>query len=311
MKALLASAEATPFAKVGGLADVVGSLPGALRNLGVDARVIIPGYGFIDRSAYDIRPVCVFALPHRLDISIVTLSACEHAGAPFYLLESPPFFGGESAVYGEWEWDMTRFILYSQALMAALHQLAARLDWRPDVVHVNDWHTALLPFMLRAHGDGQSAPATALGIHNIAYQGQGAGGFLWNAGIHGRDHADLHELGLSDNLLGIGIAYSDMIATVSPRYAEEIKYPYAGYELAPLIERRAHDMRGILNGLDTDSFDPCHRSPRWKPISTAATSRGRRPLNKRHLQSLAGLPVDESSVPLVGVVSRLAAQKGF
>ena len=309
MKALLASAEATPFAKVGGLADVVGSLPGALRRLGVDARIIIPGYGFIDRSAYDIQPVCAFAMPHRLGISMVTLSACAHAGIPFYLLESPPYFGVESAVYGDWDWDMARFVFLNQALMAALHHLEARENWQPDVVHVNDWHTALLPFMLRAHGDKETAPATVLGIHNIAYQGQGAGGFLWQAGIHARDNGDLHELGLADNLLGIGIAYSNMIATVSPRYAEEIKYPYAGYELAPLIGRRAQDLRGILNGLDTDAFNPA-ADPALEANFDSGNFARRRPLNKRHLQSLAGLPVDDS-IPLVGVVSRLAAQKGF
>ena len=310
MNILLASAEAAPFAKVGGLADVVGSLPAALRRLGADARVIIPGYGFIDHLAFDIEPLAAFDFSHRLGTSVIQLYACDYAGAPVYFLQASPWFGGESAVYSAWDWDMERFIFFNQALMASLPKLQAHAGWRADVIHANDWHTALLPFMLRAHGSGDMAAlATVLGIHNIAYQGQGAGGFLWNAGIHGRHDPDLLELGLTDNLLGIGIAYSDMIATVSPRYATEIMYPYAGYELAPLIAKRENDLRGILNGLDCDA---------WNPATDATLASNfdadnfvtMRPPNKAHLQEIAGLPVQDDT-PLVGVVSRLAAQKGF
>ena len=310
MKVLLASAEAAPFAKVGGLADVVGSLPLALRRLGVDARVVLPGYGFIDHLAYDIQLLAEFSLSHRLGTNAIRLYTCQHTCIPVYFLQASPYFGSEGQVYSAWDWDMERFIFFNQALMAALRQLEAQLHWRPDALHVNDWHTSLLPFMLQSHGDAdQAAQASVLSIHNIAYQGQGAGGFLWQAGIHGRHHPDLYELNLADNLLGIGIAYSDMIATVSPRYADEIKYAYAGYELAPLIERRSGDLRGILNGLDPDI---------WNPAADLALTANfdsdnfisQRPHNKRHLQSFARLPVNDDT-PLVGIVSRLAAQKGF
>ncbi len=309
MRVLLASAEAVPFAKVGGLADVVGSLPAALRRKGVDTRVIIPGYGFIDHLEFGIEPVLNFDLHHRLGVNEVQLFCCQFDEIPYYLLQSPPYFGLEGDVYSRWDWDMERFIYLNQALMAALYHLDARAGWRPDVLHVNDWHTSLLPFLLRDHGDRWHELATVISIHNIAYQGKDAGGFLWHAGIRGRHHPDLTSFGLTDNLLGIGIAYSDMVSTVSPRYAVEIQYPYAGYELAPLIGKRAADLRGILNGLDVDKWDPAS-DPTLVARFDADNFEGLRPLNKRHLQSLARLPLRDET-PLIGIVSRLAAQKGF
>ena len=310
MRVLLASAEAAPFAKVGGLADVAGSLPRALRRQGVDARVVIPGYGFIDHLEYGIEPLLSFEFHHRLGVNEVKLFHCQYDGIPFYLLQSPPYFGLEGDVYSRWNWDMERFIYLNQALMAALSHLEERDDWFPDVLHVNDWHTSLLPFLIREHGDDRWRElATVISIHNIAYQGREAGGFLWQAGIHGRHHPDLVQFGLTDNLLGIGIAYSDMASTVSPRYAVEIQYPYAGYELAPLIGKRADDLRGILNGLDMERWDP-ENDPTLAAKFNAENIEGLRPLNKRHLQSFSRLPL-RSGAPLVGIVSRLTGQKGF
>ena len=310
MRVLLASAEAAPFAKVGGLADVVGSLPAALHRLGVDARVILPGYGFIDHRRYSIEPLLSFEFRHRLGTNEVKLFHCHWAGITFYLLQSPPYFGLEGDVYSHWDWDMERFVYLNQALMAALPHLEERGGWIPDVLHVNDWHTSLLPFLAQEDGGERLRPlATVISIHNIAYQGKDAGGFLWQAGVPGRHHSDLVHFGLSDNMLGIGIAYSNKVSTVSPRYALEIQYPYAGYELAPLIEKRADDLRGILNGLDVDKWDP-ESDPTLVARFNAENFDGLRLLNKRHLQSYARLPL-QSETPLIGIVSRLAAQKGF
>ncbi len=311
MRVLLAGAEAAPFAKVGGLADVLGSLPAALRRRGVDARVVIPGYGFINHREYGIEPLLSFEFRHRLGVHEVNLFQCQFDGVSVYFLQSPPFFGVESAVYSQWDWDLARFIYLNQALMAALAQLEARQGWFPDLLHLNDWHTSLLPFLIREHGAGDPwrGLATVLSIHNIAYQGAGAGGFLWHAGIQGRHHPELLRLGLTDNLLAIGIAYGDMASTVSPRYAIEIQYPYAGHDLAPLIRARAADLRGILNGLDVDDWDPAC-DPTLAARFDADNFEELRPLNKRHLQAFARLPLADG-VPLVGIVSRLAAQKGF
>lgn len=311
MKVLLTSAEAVPFAKVGGLADVLGSLPVALRKLGIDARVIIPGYGFINHLEYAIEPLFSFDFPHRLGTNEVSVYSCLHDGTPYYLLQSPPYFGPEGEIYSQWQWDMERFIYLNQALMAALWQLKEAIGWFPDALHVNDWHTSLLPFLVHcARGVAEWASlATVLSIHNIAYQGNHAGGFLFQAGIDGREQTDLASFGLTNNLLGIGIAYSDMIATVSPRYAVEITYPYAGYELAPLIGKRGADLRGILNGLDTAAWNPA-TDPRLFQNFDVGDYERNRPPNKGHLQSFARLPV-APEVPLIGIVSRLAAQKGF
>lgn len=311
MNVLLSSAEAVPFAKVGGLADVVGSLPGALRQVGVDARVILPAYGFIDHYEYGIELLHTFDFHHRLGMNEVRIYGCDYAGIPFYLLQSPPYFGLEGEVYSQWNRDMERFIYLNQIVMATLQQLHERERWRPDVLHVNDWHTSLLPFLLAEQDDSDRFKdvATVISIHNIAYQGNHAGGFLWDAGVHGRHQPDLLRLGLTDNLLAIGIAYSDVVSTVSPRYADEIKYPYAGFELAPLVDSRAADLRGILNGLDKDLWNPA-TDPQLVANFDSENFRTQRPLNKSHIQSLAGLPV-RPDIPLIGVVSRLAAQKGF
>lgn len=311
MKVLLASAEAVPFAKVGGLADVVGSLPIALRKLGIDARVIIPGYGFINHLEYAIEPLFSFEFAHRLGINEVKVFSCVHDGIPYFLLQSPPYLGLEGEVYSVWHWDMERFTYFNQALMATIWRLNGEIGWFPDVLHVNDWHTSLLPFLVRSASDVPlwSTLASVLSIHNIAYQGNHAGGYLFQAGIDGRDQPDLVYFDLRDNLLGIGIAYSDMISTVSPRYAEEITYPYAGYELAPLIGKRSADLRGILNGLDTDIWDPATDPYLFQNFSVCNFERFR-PQNKGHLQSFARLPV-APDLPLIGLVSRLAAQKGF
>ncbi len=311
MKVLLASAEAAPFAKVGGLADVVGSLPAALRRRGVDARVILPGYGFIDQLALGFAPLLSFEFAHQLGAHEVSLFQGEADGVPVYLLRSPPYFGLEGEVYSHWEWDMQRFVFLNQALMAALARLNEAEGWLPDVLHVNDWHTALLPFLTRAHGTGDlwDSLASVLSIHNIAYQGAAAGSHLWRAGIQARSLDALTVSGLSDNLLGIGIAYSDMISTVSPRYAEEIQYGDIGYELAPLIASRKADLRGILNGLDFARRDPASDPALFANFDSETCSE-RRPVNKRYLQSFARLPVRPDR-PLIGVVSRLVAQKGF
>lgn len=314
MRVLLAGAEAVPFAKVGGLADVLGSLPGALRQLGVDARVMLPGYGFINHLDYAIEPLFSFDFAHRLGTNEVQIYACQQAGTPFYFLQSPPYFGGEGDVYSHGNggnWDMQRFVYFNQAAMAAIWRLQGAIGWFPQLLHVNDWHTSLLPFLVQANRAEPlwASLATALSIHNIAYQGDHAGGYLFQAGIDGRHHADLSAMGLSDNLLAIGIAYSDVLSTVSPRYAEEIQYAHAGYELAGLISQRSADLRGILNGLDTAVWDPATDPSLFQNFSIADFER-KRPPNKRHLQTIAKLPV-APDVPLIGIVSRLVQQKGF
>jgi starch synthase len=311
MKILLTSSEAVPFAKVGGLADVVGSLPTAFRNLEIDARVIIPGYGHIDHIKYGISHLLQFDFRHSQGMSEINLFSCVYDDIPFYFLQVWPYFGEEGTVYSQWNWDMERFVFFNQAVMATMWELHQRLDWFPDVLHVNDWHTGLLPYLVKRL---QYQPiwenlATVISIHNIAYQGNHAGQFLSDANIPHPQQPDLVYQDLTDNLLGIGIAYSDIVSTVSPRYAEEIKYRYAGYELANLIRTRVDDLQGVLNGLDTDLWNP-ETDPKLTQNYNVDNFETLKPVNKRQLQSFSRLPIRDD-VPVIGVVSRLASQKGF
>ncbi len=308
---LFVSAEAAPFAKVGGMADVVGSLPGALRRLGVDARVLLPYYGFIDSERYSIIPLFTFPFDRRTGTTQVQVFTTTYQQVPVYFVQGWPFFGEERQVYSQWDWDMPRFIFFSQVAMAVAWELRARLDWFPDVFHVNDWHTGLIPFLLHEsrHDPVWAQTASVLSIHNLAYQGDHAGGWLWELGIPGRHHPDLVYQDLTDNLLAIAIAYSDMISTVSPRYAIEIQYPYMGYGLDGLIRVRLNDLVGILNGIDTELWNPATDHLIVSNFD-ADNFEEKRPPNKRQLQQDAGLEIRDD-VPVIGMVTRLVKQKGM
>ncbi len=311
LNVLFVSAEAAPFAKVGGLADVVGSLPAALRRLGVDARVILPHYGFINNDAFHIAPLFDFEFPRKTGVTDVLVSKTEHDGVPVYFVRAWPFFGFESSVYSQWNWDVPRFTFFSQVAMAVAWELRQREGWFPDVFHVNDWHTGLLPFLLDLSKPspvwGQAA--SVISIHNMAYQGEYVGGWMWELAIPGRDHPLLVTRGLTDNMLAMGIAYADKVSTVSPRYAVEIQYPYMGYGLDGLIRARLDDLVGILNGLDVELWNP--QTDRMLASNfDAETFATQRAANKRQLQADAGLEVRDD-IPLIGVVSRIVRQKGF
>ncbi|MCA0458888.1 MAG: glycogen synthase [Chloroflexi bacterium] len=311
MNVLFVSAEAAPFAKVGGMADVVGSLPAALRKLGVDARVIIPHYGFINDEKFHIVPAFNFEFPRNTGVTDVQVYTSVQDGVTFYLVKGWPFFGPEGTVYTEWVWDVPRFTFFNQVAMAVAWEIRQREGWFPDVFHVNDWHTGLIPFFLDLN---QSDPvwgqvASVLSIHNMAYQGEHIGGWMWQLGIPGRNHPELLWRGLSDNMLAIAIAYSNMVSTVSPRYAVEIQYPYMGYGLDDLVRARSNDLRGILNGIDMDLWNP-DTDKLLASNFNAENFIEKRPANKRQLQLDSGLETRDD-VMVIGVVSRLVAQKGF
>lgn len=312
MNILFAAAEAAPFAKAGGLADVVGSLPKALRRLGVDARVVMPLHGFIERGRYNIAYAFHFQFGRRRGTADVYVHHTQYDGVPIYFIESYPFFGQGWQLYTDNEWDRQRFIAFSEFTLALAWQLAQRQAWKLDALHVHDWHTALGAFLV-AHSryDPFWQPVgTILTVHNMGYQGDWAGGALFDAGIPARTQPDLIFQGKGDNLLAIAIAYSDMITAVSPRYAEEIQYPRFGEGLENLVRWRAHggDVMGILNGLDMERNNPATDPALLHPFSAADLAP--RTLNKTALQAQLGLP-QRADVPLIGVVTRLTAQKGF
>lgn len=311
MNVLFISAEAVPFAKVGGMADVVGSLPIALRHSGIDARVIMPGYGLIDHLQHGISLLFTFTLTLHEGTAEVKVYTTVHNDVPYYFVQAWPYFGGDSSVYTEWNWDVPRFIFFNQVVMGVAWQLGQRLGWFPDVFHVHDWHTGLLPFLITdsRHNPVWENVASVITIHNLAYQGDHVGGFLWKAGIPGRHHPDLKYQNLTDNMLAIAIAYSDVVTTVSPRYAIEIQYPHMGYGLETLIKTRIPDLYGILNGIDTDIWNPA-TDPKLVTNYDASSYKHKRVLNKRHLQRLTGFEIRDE-VMIIGMVNRLVWQKGI
>jgi len=308
---LFVTAEAAPFAKVGGLADVVGSLPAALRKDGIDARVVMPGYGFINHEKYNVSLLFTFQITLREGTADVKVYSTVYDGVPFYFVQSWPYFGDDESVYTEWDWDVPRFIFFNRVVMGFAWELLQRLGWFPDVFHVNDWHTGLLPFLIYENDDDPQwkNTATVLSIHNLAYQGDHVGGWLFEAGVAGRHHPDLVYQDLTDNMLGIAIAYSDIVTTVSPRYAIEIQYPYMGYGLDGLIRSRIADLYGILNGIDTDQWNPA-TDPKLVSNYDVTNFEDKRLLNKRHLQARSGLEIRDD-IMVIGLVSRLVWQKGI
>ena len=308
-RVLFASAEVAPFAKAGGLADVAGSLPKALKTLGTDVRVVMPFYSQIDTGKHTVSPV-VNDLPVPLDGRIESAQVFETTlgrNVPVYLVDMPRYFHRES-IYGDPD-DGERFIAFSRAALEATRAL----NWRPDVVHANDWHTGIIPNWLRTiyRADGQfGGIASVFSIHNLAYQG------IFPASI--LDLANLAPFGLLYpetrlftnlvDLMARGIIYTDIISTVSEQYAREILTPEFGERLDPLLRQREADLIGIPNGIDFEELDPA-----TDPALASSFDRGsldRRVANKLALQQEAGLTQDPD-IPLIGMISRLADQKGF
>ena len=310
MNVLFVAAEAAPFAKTGGLGDVVGSLPKELRRQGVDARVLLPHYGTILAEQYAIEPLLSFSLPRRNGTAEVHLATTEYEGVPIYFLRSWPFFGDDNSIYTTTDWDLPRFIFFCQAALGAAWELGNQLDWFPDVFHVHDWHTALIPFLIHEsrYHERWARTASMITIHNLGYQGWDAGGFLWDAGVPPRTDPHLVFQDKVDNLFAIGLAYADELTTVSPRYADEIQYARFGEGLEGLIAARQDDLFGILNGIDVEKLDPATDPVLVRNFDDQHLD-DRLP-NKRALQLESGLELRDEA-PLIGVVSRLVEMKGM
>ena len=307
LKILYLAAEAVPFAKVGGLADVAGSLPQAIRALGHDVRLMIPRYGTIRSSQYDLErigepfPIPVGPGEERIDLVGTTTAG----DVPVYLIWNEAYFSSRDRVYG-FEDDAQRFSVFGRASLAALKLL----DWQPDVIHANDWHTGIVPVWLNT--DGRRYPlyrdiATLFTIHNLAYQGIAGRLILTFVQMEYVKHLPVEPPGMV-NWMAQGIAHADLVSTVSPRYAAEILMPEIGMDLDPLLRDRKDRLFGVLNGIDYDQWNPA-TDPKISHRFTA-DSLGRRAANKIALQQQARLPV-RPDVPLVGMVSRLDAVKGM
>jgi starch synthase len=309
LKILFFSAEVAPFAKTGGLADVAGALPKALKQLGHDIRIVMPRYGFIGREQFDLNEV-LQGVPVPINGRVETAAIWEGrigAAVQVYLVENGKYYDREGIyMYND---DADRFIFFCRAAL----EMLKRLNWVPDVLHCNDWHTAIVPNWLQTiYQDDPfyQRMVTVYSIHNLAYQGIFGHRVLEIAGIDRYqycappEYVDQNQI----NMMGRGIFYADIISTVSETYAKEILTPEYGHGYDRLLRERRDRLYGILNGIDYEVNNPAtdpHIYQHYDRQDFTAKLQ-----NKLALQRETGL-AETADTPLIGMVSRLADQKGF
>ncbi len=309
LRILILAAEIVPFAKVGGLADVVGALPKALQALGHDVRLIMPCYRQVDPERFQLKTV-LDAVSVKMGSFQVQVSVCEGMigdHIPVYMIDAPRYFDREN-IYGYTD-DGERFILFCRAALEAIHAL----NWSPDIVHCNDWHTGIVPNWMHTvyHTDPLFAnSATVYTIHNLAYQGIFGYRILEVAGVaaNGFLYPQITELANVVDIMGRGILFADAITTVSERYAQEILTPTFGEKLDHLLRSRRDRLFGILNGVDYQEINPA--TDRYIHTHYDADTLEKRAENKAFLQEYAHLPV-RADIPLLAMISRLTDQKGL
>ncbi len=293
MRIVFAAAEVAPYAKVGGLADVAGSLPQALATLGHDVAVYLPLHAAIDRARWAIPAAArERSVPYGAASARVRYPEIVRDGVRTVFVESKRL--GREKVYGYAD-DAKRYALFCRAVA---DDLRAR---PPDVVHAHDWHAALLVPMLR-----RSRAASAFTIHNLAYQGRTAATVLALAGLPSARRLPVERPG-ECNPMARAIAGADVVSTVSERYAQEILTPEFGEGLQGLLLTRVDSLHGILNGIDTNFFDPA-TDPHIAARYDARDQRGKATC-KAAVQRELGLREDPAA-PLLGVIGRLVEQKG-
>ncbi len=306
MKILFAASEAAPFAKVGGLADVAGSLPPALAALGHDVRVLLPLYESVEAKW---REKMEFARSFDVKLAWRTaycgIYSLNLKGVTYWFVDNEYYFKRRE-IYGHYD-DGERFAFFSRAAA----DVPAQLGWSPDIVHCNDWQTALIPLYLAENRGGEGhRPKTVFTIHNIEYQGRYGGhllGDLFGLGQEYMGGGPLDYYG-DINLMKGAIATADFVTTVSPSYADEIQHAFYAHGLEDTVRQYKHKLRGILNGIDTERYDPA-RDSGLAAVFSAEDMSGRAGC-KRALQEAMGLRPD-GGVPVIGCVSRLVRHKGF
>lgn len=309
LKVLFATSEVAPLNKTGGLADVSGALLAALRAIGVDVRIIVPGYNQVMAQLAQHEVVATWdALPGFAPARL--LSAAMANGVPLLVLDSPSMYQREGGPYQDadgidWPDNAQRFGLLSK-VAAVLGSSASPLDWHPDLVHCNDWQTGLTPAYL--HFAPGAVPGV-MAIHNLAFQGIFPAATVPQLHLPSSCFAiDGAEFYGSLSFLKAGLFYADHITTVSPNYAKEIQQEELGFGMQGLLTTRSNDLTGILNGIDTGEWNPATDPYLAKQYSSA--NMAGKAANKEALQSRFGLNLDPD-MPLLGVISRFTEQKGL
>lgn len=309
MRLLFASAEIFPLAKTGGLADVSAALPLALAALGVDVQLIMPGYPeALDRAEAKQAAIPLRGLPKVDDASIIP-ARMPLSGLPVWLLDCPSLYRRAGGLYlgddgHDWPDNALRFSTLSQAV-ARLALGTTPLDDRIDIVHANDWHLGLVPALLAA--EGGLRPPSVLTIHNLAFQGVFPAEVFPQLGLPPHWFTpDTLEFYGKLSMLKAGIRFADRLTTVSPSYAREILTPEYGCGLDGLLQARANDLTGILNGIDYDLWMP--EDPATVPYPYDSKNMAGKRRCKAALQSESGLD-STNDAPLFGFISRLTEQK--
>ena len=310
---LFATPECAPFVKTGGLGDVSAALPAALRRLGIDARVLLPGYSQVREAVHTGGRDELPAVVALAECGATRLVEAElHNGVPLIMVEQPELYDRRGGPYqneaGEdWPDNALRFGLLSK-VAAVLAGSASPLAWHPDVVHCNDWQTGLTPAYLRLAPDADHS-ATVFTIHNLAYQGAWSQDWVSRLELPAESYSSEGiEFHGRMSFLKAALYYAEAITTVSPTYASEIQAGALGFGLDGLLRWRRDAVSGILNGVDTQEWDPA-TDPLIARRYDAATLDAKRD-NKRALQQSVGL-VQDPEMPLLGVVGRFIWQKGM
>jgi starch synthase len=315
LKILFLSPEAVPFAKTGGLADVAGSLPGALKRMGIDIRSVLPFYRTFREGDFEIRPL-LDELEVPLGTALLKTKVLETRtddDVPFYLIDRedlyhrPNLYGNPSGGYYD---NIERFGFFAHAAL----RLIENMGFKPDVVHCHDWQTGLVPALLKGpyrNNPNLSGTSSVFTIHNIGFQGVFPKEKFVITGLPRDEFLSIDGLEFWGNisLLKAGIVYSDAITTVSPKYAQEIQTPEYGMGMEGILQARRALLHGILNGVDYGIWDPTHDDhiqAHYSRQKKAGKNRCKEALIKE-------MALDESlkSRPLLGVISRLDSQKGF
>ena len=306
MKVLYCASEAKPFAASGGLGDVAGSLPLDLVKSGVDCRVVMPLYGDIkEELRNEFTYLTNFTVPVGWRNQYCGLFEYEHKGVKFYFLDNEYYFK-RNGLYGFYD-DGERYAFFSRAILEMLFYT----EFTPDVIHTNDWQTALTPVYLNLyyrHLEKFSAIKTVFTIHNIQYQGKYGLEILEDTcGIGARD-AHIVEYDGCTNFMKGAIETADRISTVSPSYAAEILDPWFSHGLDDLLRQKQYKLCGILNGIDVDSYNPETDKGIAKNFNAKTVEKGKAEC-KKELQEIFGLEQDGS--PVMAMVTRLVAHKGL
>ncbi len=313
LKVCQTASEVAPFAKTGGLGDVVAGLSRALARRGHDVRVFLPFYARLAKSETRFHRVDYL---HDLEIRLgdrpftysVLTAKLPASEVDVYFVHCPALYHHEGIYSGDWD-EYLRFALLTRATI----ECCQRMGWGPDVLHVHDWHTALGPLYLRTLYGWDRLFArlrSVLTLHNLSYQGVFSAAVLPELGL--AEHAQLlHQEDLAAGRVGFlksGLLYADALTTVSRTYAQEIQTPEQGYGLDVMLRARADHLVGIVNGVDYDEWDPAR--DRYLPHHYSASDLAGKARMKSALLQKVGLP-EGQRVPVVGVVSRLTSQKGF